>query len=184
MNLNTMLGLLILATLCVGCVGYSHLPKPKDILTHTKGADVTLLDANEDQIFDGELLAIQNDTLYVLSFVADSNYISDIGQQLLIPNTWIGAIPKLLVSSMEVRVARTTNSPTTAGLWFTGLTVLTLSHGWYIIASLPVTLLWGLPPTINATTTAFHMEVPEAELHKLARFPQGLPVGVELSKIY
>lgn len=184
MKINITLGLLIVATSFVGCVGYSHLPKPEAIMTHTKGADVTLLNANEDLIFDGELLAIQSDTLYVLSFIADSSYISDIGQQLLVPNTWIGAIPKTLIGSINLRVARTTNSPTTAGIWFAGLATLTLSHGLYLIGSLPVTLVWGGGATLNATTTAFYVEAPESEMHKFARFPQGLPAGVDLSTIH
>ncbi|MCC7438522.1 MAG: hypothetical protein IT211_08495 [Armatimonadetes bacterium] len=183
MNRTTIIALVLIIASVVGCVGYSHLPKPKDIITHTKGAEVELFDANEDQLFDGELLAIQNDTLYILSLIADSNYISHIGQQLLVPNTWIGAIPKSFVGSMHLRVARTANSPTSAGIWFTGLLASTLSHGFYIVATLPTTLAWGLPTVIDATTTAFHVEVPEAELHKFARFPQGLPPGVNLSMI-
>ncbi len=167
-----------------GCAGYTRIPKPKDLHTDTRGANIRLFDSDDDLFIAGELLAVQADTLFVVSDERDSTMVPALGLSFMVPNTRIAAVPRWAAPRLELRVAWTTNSPATVNMWGSGLMLLTLSHGWYLLATLPTTMFWVIPRMIDASSTAFHVEAPDQELHKFARFPQGLPVGVDLSKIY
>ncbi len=114
---------------------------------------------------DGELIAVNEDTVFVLSL------------------SGLKAIAKT-----DIQWAKLTGYDSRygqLGYWATLGTLSTAFHGWLLLVSAPVWMLTGI------TVTALQSHVPELkypsaswdELRKYARFPQGLPAGVERRRL-
>lgn len=118
-------------------------------------------EGERERELEGELIALADDTLFVLS---DSSF---------------QALPRTLV-----RRARVTGYDPATGLlsaWTVGGIVGTASHGGFLIISLPVWILSG-SLAANANSSAAKIEYPDgawAALRKYARYPQGLPPGLD-----
>ena len=113
----------------------------------------------------GELIAVHEDTLYVL---ANRLY----------------AIPVNLISKAKLTAynARAMNLAGTTLL----MTLATVSHGVLLILSAPAWILTGTLATIHQSKIPelkYPGKVSLEELKKYARFPQGLPRGLALNSL-
>jgi len=115
---------------------------------------------------DGELIAIGDDTVFILSST----------DQLV-------SIPLDKIESAKLTTYDAKHG--VLGLWTLGGSLSTASHGIVLIISLPVWILSG------SITTAAQSYAPIEkfpikswdDLRKYARFPQGLPDGLKLEKL-
>jgi len=120
--------------------------------------------------FEGELISVETDSVFFFS-----------GEELKGIQKDSVATAKLFITEPAIR-------PGTAGAWMFFGTLSTVSHGWLLIVSLPVWLIAG---SISAGAVyiaddrgdLLYPEDPWSELGKFARFPQGLPHGLDRSRL-
>jgi len=122
-------------------------------------------DPKHTWLSEGELLAIQHDSVYILT----------------------GRGPEV-VATAEVRRAQLTGYDSQLGKlasWTLIGTLSTASHGIWLVVSAP---LWVVTGSINGAKQSRAPErvYPRArweDLRSYARFPQGLPPGIDLAKL-
>lgn len=142
------------------------LPAPSDSGKVSFGGWIEVGDVSKNRIA-GELIALSEENIYVLT---DSS---------LVP------VPREGIQYAQV-TAYNIEEETDRLKLVTGLgTLSTLSHGGYLVFSAPLWIIAG-----SATTGQFsHWPViqypkqPLAEMTKYARFPQGLPPGLDISSL-
>lgn len=142
-------------------------PSRKGIATSAFGGWVSLsfLDSTR-QTVEGEFIAVNNDTVYVMAGDKMDSF-----------------------KTVDIRVARIilfSNDATGFGVW-TALTSLgTISNGGFLIFTLPMTLVTGILTTVGESKRVNFFEYPThdwEELSKYARFPQGIPPGVNVDHL-
>jgi hypothetical protein len=72
-------------------------------------------------------------------------------------------------------------------LWTTLGSVSTLSNGFYLAFTLPLWLLTGIPVSTGEARRQNYIDYPAsgwAEMGKFARFPQGMPAGINPSSLW
>jgi hypothetical protein len=112
---------------------------------------------------DGELLAVEPDRVYLAR-----------GDQVTV-------VPLICIEKLKVGAFETTAEPLA---WGTVGALTTLSHGYFLVFSLPTWLL-STAPASRVHSSAGHIEEPRPgeaapkleNLRKWARFPQGMPAG-------
>lgn len=161
----------LLALLTAGC---ASVPAPKDWLPTPEASAYEAfggwLEAEygpkrERQKVEGELIAVTADSLYVL-----------------VRNDLV-SVPKATVRTATV--AGYDNHAARLGTWALLGTLSTLSHGAGLIISAPVWVLSGIIATASAARaplTRYPDRAWEA-LATYARFPQGLPPGLDRSRL-
>ncbi len=173
MKLKWMPLLLFILIQAVSCSVPRGLPAPEELPYETKGAAfyVKLHDGTE---YRGELIASDAVALYVLP---EANQHPNRRRQ-----TSVEQIPWDAIDNYRVYYAHGKSLALFPPLY----AVMTLSHGWFSILTMPVNLI----ATITAHITSQHEHVlrkkdiaPEA-LSLFARFPQGIPPNVSLGDIY
>ncbi len=114
---------------------------------------------------EGELIAIDSDSLYVFGGGHLQGY------------------PKSKVTTATVLI----NSGSSAGIVAWGLlgAISTLSHGYYLAATLPAWIMMGIiaGKSQGGGVRLRYPDVTWDEIAIHARFPQGLPQGVDLSQL-
>lgn len=190
----TVLGILPILLFLSGCihVKYAYLPKPSEFKTYTKGmiAEMSLSGDLSDlmykegsryspAIFRGEMIAVTEDTLWVLPLHSEGK---EKGPSGLIP------IPRDLIESMNVLIATTSENHHSSDALTVANSMLALSHGWWAILTLPINLGVNLSFEGSARARPYKMELGSDDvqwehLFKFCRFPQGMPEGIARSKL-
>jgi hypothetical protein len=131
-----------------------------DVPVHGFPAVVVVRDGPD---LEGELLAVGGDRIYVFSE----------NDKRVVTSPWSGV--------REVRITVAPSRPGEPGgsiVWTVLGTLSTLSHGYYLIITGPIWLLFGIPVSA-ANTNSVAVEVKADEFHRslyqFARFPQGPP---------
>ena len=123
-------------------------------------------DSDKDQFIDGELIALDTDTLYILT---DQRF-----QSIAKPD-----ITKARLVSYDSKAG------SMGGLVFLG-TLSTLSHGAFLILTAPFLWMIGGGATAASQSLKPIIDYPDRSLEDFqhyARFPQGLPRGISLAKL-
>ncbi len=160
--------LIVLATLTSGCAGTpgpSGYLQPAEVAQYQAyGAWIKVyLKPNYDEL-EGEFIAIDPDTLFVLN------------------RGGLHAIPR---DTIERARLGTYNSQWGAlAAWTTVGSLATMSHGWYAGITLPVWMILGSVTTAVVSHGPIegvrgHDSARWRELSKFARFPQGMPTGID-----
>ncbi|HTM23260.1 MAG TPA: hypothetical protein VL172_22215 [Kofleriaceae bacterium] len=116
-------------------------------------------------VISGELLAVEPERIFL-------------GSRGQLRPLAIAAIAKVTVSAYAVDSSGVAMTSVLGGL-------STLSHGWFLVLSLPVWTLLGIPLSRSASGQGFLAAGdPDAirGLRKWARFPQGMPAGMALPR--
>jgi hypothetical protein len=159
--------LLLLTLLSFGCAA-KHSPNdwldsPHDIQTGTHGGWLYLETKTEMEI-SGELIAISNDSIFVANETLHVFALSDIKSARL--EAYDAAVEHI-------------------GGWLILGTVSSISNGFVILFTGPMWILGGGTATILRSYEPI-LEYPDQELSSLlpfARFPQGLPTGIDRRSI-
>jgi hypothetical protein len=159
-----------IAAVCTACAHNTAptgwLPKPAAAQTAAYGGWIELTHHDtEERRTDGELIAVSAESLWVLS-----------GNQGLV-------IPTAEVKSGKLTAYAAQHGPLT--LWTIVGTLSTISNGAFLIFTAPMWIIGGSlavagesrAPQRNSPSLAW------VELAPFARFPQGLPPGVELTAL-
>jgi len=158
------------AVACAGCAGNSApegwLPKPVEAQAGAYGGWIELrYNQATEQRADGELIAVSAESVWVLSG----------NQGLVIPTA--GVKRGKLTAYAAQKGAVTT--------WAVLGTLSTISNGWFLIFTAPMWIIGG-PLAVGSESRAPERKSPPlawGELAAFARFPQGMPEGIDLSAL-
>ncbi len=171
MYINSVTYLLVVAIVLSGCKTMKApkgvVPNRKDMMVQAYGAWFYTTDLGPRQPqTEGELIAISADSVYVLD-----------GDTL---KTFV------LKDIQRARVIAFNNQSSSYTLWTSLLAVGTLANGAFASFTLPLTLAVGIPTTIAEAKRQNFFEYPLHDwnqLGKFARFPQGLPQGLNTNDL-
>lgn len=156
----------VLFLLCIGCASMPDAPleysrSAVDTSNSGLGAWVSVK-FHDNSRFEGELLAIDDEKLYLLPLAAPR---------------W----SEIECSRVrEVQMVRFGGSVAPALAWTLLGTASTISHGYFLVMSAPIWLVTGAVTSHAALNEAAPtMSVYDDELRLWSRFPQGLPEGFE-----
>jgi len=156
----------LLASTLAGCASnpapQTWRPEPREAQRSVRGGWIAL-DCKEPakRRVEGELIAVDDDALHVLTAEG------------------LRAVPRA-----EVRKARLVgygDESGALGAWMALGTLSTLSHGAYLILTAP--LLWLTGGGASVADESRGGFIPEAQFRAYARFPQGLPPGLDLATL-
>lgn len=160
---------LILVAACAGNPAPAgFLPSPSAAVRDVYGGwiEVTVPVGRNDSTVAGELIAVRADTVWILP---------DSGPVVAVPSSTV----------KKGRVARY-NSQSGAIAGFTALGVVsTISNGFLLGITAPLWIITGIVASSNESHAPLRGVPPLAwaDLAAYARFPQGLPPGVDLGEI-
>ena len=167
MRKNTII-LFIFSLLFSACKTVNYIPKPADMKYYTKGMWIEC-NLKDNSQTSGELIAVERQKLYVLDL-----------------NGALNLINRNSVSNATLKIALTSNSPEklkVAPL----IPLLSISHGLFLVFTLPINLAIVVPTYASNKSGTYIVKYPEAttweKMSKFARFPQGIPKGVDLKSI-
>ncbi|HTH63211.1 MAG TPA: hypothetical protein VL563_00910 [Gemmatimonadales bacterium] len=161
--------LLLVAACAHNLAPGGFLPPPKDAGKDLYGGWIELVvpAGRQDTRIAGELIAARGDTVWIL------------------PDTGQGVIA---VATSTVKQARLVGYRSDAGavMGYTALGILsTLSNGAFLVLTAPAWLITGIVASSAESKTPIRDTPPHmwGELAAYARFPEGLPLGIDLAEI-
>lgn len=161
--------LLVLALLANACTTINTtLPKPAELNEYTKGMWMEC-DITDGTKIEGEILVL------------------DDKQVLLLTKTDLTkTVSKNVISKARIDFSLTTNYPEklkSADL----IPLLTISHGVYMFITLPINLAIVVPTVSThrrgSYAAEYPLEIAWEEISKFARFPQGVPEGIDYTQL-
>jgi len=180
-KINTILLLLFCLTFLPQCqksmIPASYLPKPEDATTGIKGSWIILNTHNDtfspvEESISGELIAIQSDTVYLLTdsalMAVNSNMINSALLYLFKPQTAV--------------------MPVIAGLSYLpdAIGAIAKAERGFLLIGVPLLVTGAVMSAIESGRNV--MKYPDKcklnDLTKFARFPQGLPQGLDPEKLH
>ncbi|MEP7226796.1 MAG: hypothetical protein ABI785_05505 [Gemmatimonadales bacterium] len=159
-----------IAVACEGCAHNSApqgwLPKPAEAQAAAYGGwiELSYKQATEKRA-DGELIAVSADTVWLLG----------LEQALVIPTATVKQGKLTAYAAQKGPVA----------LWTVLGTLSTISNGWFLIFTAPMWIVGG-SLSVGSESRAPERKSPQLgweDLASYARFPQGMPEGVELNTL-
>ncbi|MGD0341523.1 MAG: hypothetical protein ABSA76_07440 [Bacteroidales bacterium] len=182
-KIKSILSILICLIILSGCqnkmIPAGYLPKPKEISRSITGSWIkvaTYLDTLKDNKIDlyGELLAFQNDTLYVLTeggFISlQKNKINSVSLYIFAPTEWaflglLFIVPNVIGALSYSDYAQ-----------------------YFLEIGIPIFLVSTIMGAVDSDGANNIMHYPGIytleDFTKFARFPQGLPPGLERNKLH
>ena len=162
--------LFLLGGMMIGCVATpgpkGWLPNPKQALKDTYGAWIIAEydSAEVRSIAEGEFIAIDSKSIYILNETG----------MIIIP----------IIKTRQVTLATYKESGMVRTLALLG-TLSTASHGYYAGISFPIWLLVGISNAAAESSSGIIKSTTGnwAEFSKYARFPQGMPKGIDIDTI-
>jgi hypothetical protein len=164
--MKTKLYLIGIITLLIGgCAATGHLPTSDKIDVFEYGSFITIAHKKSDQKLRGELIALDSNTMVVLS--------SETRKCV--------SIPVSEVRKFSLRYA----SPKSYGWTIPALSLLSLSHGYWSVFTIPINLIVTIAvETESRKSFRYDNEnMTYEDLKMFARFPQGIPPGIALDSI-
>ena len=157
------------AVVCAGCASNTApkgwLPSPAEAQAAAYGGWIELTYDQAERRTDGELIAVSAESVWVLS-----------GSQALV-------IPTAAVKSGKLTAYAAQKGGLTA--WTVLGTISTISNGGFLIFTAPMWMIGG-SLAVGGESRAPERKHPRltwVELAPFARFPQGLPEGLELTTL-
>jgi hypothetical protein len=182
-RIKSILSILTCLIILSGCqnemIPAGYLPKPKEISKTITGSWIKVsmrLDSLQESKIDlsGELIAIQNDTLY---FLSEAGFISLHKRRINSINLYFFARPK---------------SPFLGFLFLIPNVIGALSYGdvgpYFLLIGIPISLTSILMEGVERSDGNAILDYPKEntldEFSKYARFPQGLPPKLDKEKLH
>ncbi len=161
--------LLFISILVFGSCRYApYLPKANQVGTNVYGSQITVDPKNRIQI-RGELLAIKDSSLFVKKSVGS------------IKQPEIIRIPINEILNFRLRYIKPQNYSWTIPVF----SLFTASHGMFLVFTFPINLLTTVivATSSDASFVYTKKDISFKDLNMFARFPQGIPEGIDLAKL-
>ncbi len=153
--------ILILFLLGIRCSVPSYLPTKEQIDISIKGAYVKL-NLQQRYVTEGELITVDEKEVIILT------------------NVGIRKVEKTKIKRFKVIYA----APRKLGWLVALLTLSTAGHGYFMVFTVPLTLIGGPLVANRKYTYRFtNNDIDFNEMKKYARFPQGIPAGLKIEAI-
>ncbi|MGA2297829.1 MAG: hypothetical protein ABSG15_09815 [FCB group bacterium] len=165
---------LLVGSLFSGCSSPRYLPEPEDIGTNRFGAYIMIYLKDWNYV-EGEFITIKKDSLIILQGAYNDN------------KKKVIFVLKKNIEDITLRYAYPTNYGWTIPLFM----ALSVSHGFYALLTMPANII-ATSVVTGAGQGAYDYDIMRDEHFKIktyeqllmfARFPQGLPANVDLSKL-
>jgi len=145
---------------------HDAVPKRKSLPTDAFGGWISVTMKSSQKSFQGELIAINADSIYVMNNgKVQLEQISD-------------------VNSARIVLFKTSSEE--YALWTFLGSLGTISNGAFLVFTFPLTLITGIATTSSESNRINYLDYPQnnwEELMKYARFPQGLPQGLNVGDL-
>lgn len=156
----------LLATVALnGCITPRYLPQPQALGTNAYGSYIAIKGQSRG-VIRGELIAADTTQLTVLARKGEAQWMTD--------------VPITSIKSFKLRYSNA-NYGWTVPVY----SLSTISHGWFLLLTLPANLIVTSVAATNGKKVSQYTEktIAYEKLPMFARFPQGLPPQVERSSI-
>jgi hypothetical protein len=155
---------ILLAIALGGCFTPGYLPSFRDIDTNEHGAFIRTYNMDGEKV-QGELIAVKDTELVILS---------DLEAKCV-------TVPTREIDRFVLRYARPRHYGWTIPLGI----VFSVLHGYYAVLTLPANLVTTVLVTISGENAFRYTDrdISFDKMYMFARYPQGIPAGVELSEI-
>jgi len=151
------------------CKPAAYLSKPQDYKFDVHGSYLQVK-AEEYKVITGEIIVVEDNSVTVLS--VETNELITFNKHQL--------------SSFEVLVSATSDDPAGISGYGFVMGLLSIGHGYYGIISYPINFLSAVAIGVDVASP-YVMKYPDSvdwkRLSKFARFPMGLPEGVDINTI-
>jgi hypothetical protein len=158
--------LVVLASACTGVrAPGKSVPKRHGVATEAFGGWIMVSSGNPE-VSGGELIGLTEESVYIMT-----------GDGLQV-------IPRAEVVSARLIMYNT--DAWEYSLWTTAGSLATLSNGFFLAFTFPMWLVTGIPVATGEANRHNYIDYPAAgwdELNKFARFPQGIPKGIDISSL-
>lgn len=165
-NISILLCLAILAGSCTGVrAPRESVPKRKAIATDAFGGWIIINPGNPEPRM-GELISHTDESVFIMTY------------------SGLEEIEKSQIDSARLIMYNTQSLE--YSVWTTLGSLSTLSNGFYLGLTLPLWLLTGIPVSTGEARRQNYIDFPAsgwAEIGKFARFPQGMPAGINHSSL-
>ncbi|HMP99242.1 MAG TPA: hypothetical protein PKC24_05625 [Cyclobacteriaceae bacterium] len=151
--------------LMLACSSPAYLPTSNNIGVNEYGSHIKINQKSGERI-SGELIAINENEIIVLT-----GSVERVCKQLDVSS----------VDRFKILYARPKNYGWTIPLF----TIFTITHGWFLALTAPVNLIATSTVTTSGQNafTYNHKNMTLDKVRMFARFPQGLPEGVDMASI-
>ncbi len=157
---------LLLSFIVSVCAPPRYVPKPSQIGLNYRGAYIIIQRSKSDgRTVNGELIAVEPKEIIVLT-----------GNE---PNRRVVAISIDHVKKYKLKYAASTKFDWAIPVF----SLFTISHGWYLFLTMPINIA---TTSLIAGSSRFNYrekDLPIDRLHMFARFPQGIPDGVDVNSL-
>lgn len=162
-----LLSAILFLSSCASKVPY--LPKAEEAHQFLYGYHITLELKESKREMSGELIAVDQGDILILPLSGE------------IPKPKVERIPLTQAQSFNVRLINYRTVPISSVV----LMPLVLSHGIMAAATLPINVVTSgiVIGSMRDRASVSDKEIPWAQLPRYARFPQGLPPGLDLAQI-
>jgi hypothetical protein len=161
MSKNNILVVLLLILCCCNSVRAPRhsVPKRIDLDREAFGGWIGVRHAKSGLV-QGELIAVTNDSVFIME------------------SAGLQSLARTDIDSARVILFNTSEG--SYGLWTFVGSLATISHGLFLVFTLPATLIAGIATTVNEANRINYVDYPATpweKLHRYARLPQGIPDG-------
>jgi len=167
--MKTKIGFLVLIILGItGCSSPKFLPSADTIDINHYGSHISVNYITGDKI-NGELIAINTEEMVVLTGSDEKN------------NKRCVSFPLTEIKSFRLAYA----SPKHYGWTIPTFTLFTIAHGWFLVLTAPINLITTIAVTTSGENAFVYSNknMTYDKMKMFARFPQGLPPGIDLANI-
>jgi hypothetical protein len=157
----------LLAVMVGGCSAPAYLPEAEFIDVNQYGSYIEITTVRGPNI-SGELIAVDDDSMIVLS-ESSANMRNAV------------SIAHPDIYGYKLRYAQPENHGWTIPLY----SLFTISHGWYLAFTFPINLITTIAVTAGGSSSYTYSDrnISRLKLRQFARFPQGMPEGVDIRQL-
>jgi hypothetical protein len=160
-KISIILCLVILAGACTGVRAPGEsVPKRKALETDAFGGWI-IINPGSPEVLMGELISHTDESVFIMT------------------NVRLEEIAKSQIDSARLIMYNT--QALEYSLWTTLGSLSTLSNGYFLAFTFPMWLVTGIPVSTGEVRRQNYLDYPEtgwSEIAKFARFPQGMPAGI------
>jgi len=153
------------------CKVPDYVPLPKDYKYNVKGSYV-MIKTKDDKDIVGEIIVVNDKSISLLPTSSQFRKII--------------TIVKRDDLEFDILLCSSSDEPEAITAWASALTLTSIGHGKFLVFSAPINIATGFGMAADVKSP-YSVRYPKGidwrRLHKFARYPQGLPEGVDLSMI-
>lgn len=157
--------------LLASCKTADYLTKPKDFKEQVNGLYFECKVDGEFEII-GEIIEVDSTDIKILALNSEEG---------------IMTISKDRIEKGDILVALTSDNPKKIKTWSSLINIAPLGHGYFGVVSIPINLISTIPMNNSAAKGAYRVNYPNnvfwKDISKFARFPQGIPDGIDPKSI-